>query len=79
MTDRKMFADADVETKRFYSRIINTAVANIYAVDNKLFGALICESDDPMIMERWLDAEPLIVDTIQRRIDTGEDMTWMDF
>jgi hypothetical protein len=78
MTDRKMFADGDIETKRFYSKIINTAMANIYAVENKLFGSLFCESDDPMIMERWIEAEPLIMDAIQHRIDAGEDTDWSD-
>lgn len=75
MTDPKMFPDADVETRRFYAKIISTAMANIYAVDNQLFGALFCESDDPLIMDKWMAAEPLILDAIQNRADsdTGED------
>lgn len=79
MTDRKMFSDADVETRRFYSRIINTAMFNLYAVEQNLFDELFCESDDPMIMERWNEAEPLILNVLQHRADTGagED-TWTD-
>jgi hypothetical protein len=56
MTDRKMFSDADVDTRRFYSRIINTAMFNLYAVEHQMFGEVFCESDDPMIMERWAAA-----------------------
>jgi hypothetical protein len=76
MTDRKMFSDADVDTRRFYSRIINTAMFNLYAVEHQMFGEVFCESDDPMIMERWAAAEPLIMDAIQRRsdADAGEDI-----
>lgn len=79
MTARKMFADVDIETRRFYSKIINTAMFNLYAVEQNLFDALFCESDDPMIMERWNEAEPLILNVIQNRAgsDAGED-TWTD-
>ncbi|MFC7287309.1 hypothetical protein ACFQPC_04585 [Herminiimonas glaciei] len=82
MSDRKMFADMDMETQRFYSKIINTALFNMYAVDNHLFSALFCESDDPMIMQRWQEAEPLIMEAIRRRSETdpGDDRsTWTDF
>jgi hypothetical protein len=78
MTDRKMFADADVETRRFYSGIISTAMCNLYAVEHQLFDEVFCESDDPAIMERWIEAEPLIMDAIKRLTDAdaGEDTTW---
>jgi len=69
----------DMETQRFYSKIINTALFNMYAVDNHLFSALFCESDDPMIMQRWQEAEPLIMEAIRRRSETdpGDDRsTW---
>lgn len=82
MSDRKMFADMDMETQRFYSKIINTALFNMYAVDNHLFSALFCESDDPMIMQRWQEAEPLIMEAIRRRSETdpGDDRSnWTDF
>jgi hypothetical protein len=82
MSDRKMFADMDMETQRFYSKIINTALFNMYAVDQHLFGSLFCESDDPMIMLRWQEAEPLIMEAIRRRSETdpGDDCsTWTDF
>lgn len=79
MSNRKMFSDMDSETRRFYSRIVNTAMSNIYAVEHQLFDTLLCESDDPDIMQRWTEAEPLILDAIQRRIDAdpGEDRSWM--
>ncbi|MBF8178694.1 MAG: hypothetical protein K2Y13_12340 [Burkholderiaceae bacterium] len=78
MSDRKMFADMDIETQRFYSRIINTALFNIYAVDHHLFGSLFCESDDPMIMLRWQEAEPLILEEIRRRSEVRGN-NWNDF
>ncbi len=81
MSGRKLFSDMDAGTRRFYSDIINTAVLNIYAVEQNLFDTLLCESGDPAIMERWKEVEPLIRDTIQRRtdIDPGENPVWTDF
>lgn len=79
MSNRKMFSEMDSETRRFFSRIVNTAMFNIYAVEHQLFDTLLCESEDPEVMQRWKEAEPLIMETIQRRIDADpEDRSWMD-
>jgi hypothetical protein len=69
-----MFASMDLDSRRFYSRIFNTALFNIYAVRNKLFSELLCESADPYILTRWEEAEPLIMQTIKLKsaADTGD-------
>jgi len=81
MSTRKMFSEMDADSRRFYSRIINVAMFNLYAVENKLFDSLICQSDDPHVLERWEEAEPLIFDTLQNRAegDPNEDSIWGDF
>ncbi len=81
MTDRKMFSEMDAESRLFYSRIVNVALFNLYAVENKLFDSLICQSDDPHVLERWEKAEPLILETLQSRAegDPNEDSIWGDF
>lgn len=58
---RKLFDSMDAESKRFYSRIFNTAVLNEYAVRRGWFDALISETDDPSVMIRWREAVPQIV------------------
>jgi hypothetical protein len=73
MTDRKMFPDMDADTRRFYAKIISTAMCNIYAVEHDLFDTLFCESDDPTIMDRWLEIEPAVMNAIQNRTDTTPD------
>jgi hypothetical protein len=79
MSDKKMFSEMDSETRRFFSKIVNTAMFNIYAVEHQLFDTFLCESDDPEVMQRWQEAEPLIMEAIQRRIDADpEDRSWMD-
>lgn len=78
MSDRKFFSEMDNDSRRFYARIVNTALSNMYAVEHQLFDTLICESDDPDVMLRWEEAEPLILETIQRRIDADpEDRNWL--
>lgn len=78
MSDRKMFSEMDSDSRRFYAKIVNTALSNLYAVEHQLFDTLICESDDPDVMLRWEEAEPLILETIQRRIDADpEDRSWL--
>lgn len=81
MGTKKMFSGMDADSRRFYARIFNIAVFNLYAVENKLFDSLICQSDDPHVLERWEQAEPLILDTLQSRAegDPNEDSIWGDF
>jgi len=75
MTDRKMFPEMDAETRRFYAKIISTAMCNIYAVEHDLFDSLFCESDDPAVMDRWLAVEPMVMHAIQNRTDTTPGQT----
>jgi len=75
MSDREMFPEMDAESRRFYARIVSTAMSNLYAVEHHMFDALLCESDDPMILERWLEVEPMVVNAIQNRADTTPDET----
>lgn len=81
MSERKMFDGVDAGTRRFYSKIVGTAMLNIYAVEHALFDTLLCESDDPASMARWQQAEPLILDAIRHRADDDpdHDYSWMDF
>lgn len=72
MSNKRMFSDMDSGTRRFFSKLVNTAMVNIYAVEHGLFDSLLCESDDPDLLQRWKDAEPLIMDTIQRSIDADD-------
>ena len=57
---RKLFDDMDDKSKRFYSKVFNTAILNTYAVKRGWFEALFCETDDPMIMQKWREAVPQI-------------------
>jgi hypothetical protein len=58
---RKLFDSMDPESKRFYSKIFNTAVLNIHAVKRGWFDTLICETDDARVLTRWKEAVPQIV------------------
>ena len=67
MQHKKMFAGMDLQARRFYSRILNTALFNIYAVRNSLFTELLCESSDPAILDKWEAAEGRVVEAIKIR------------
>jgi len=58
---RKLFDDMDENSKRFYSKVFNTAVLNTYAVKRGWFDILFCETNDPSVMRRWKEAVPQIV------------------
>lgn len=58
---RKLFDNMDADSKRFYSKILNTAVLNDYAVRRGWFDTRICETDDPTLIRRWREALPQIV------------------
>lgn len=73
MSTRKMFADMDAESRYFYEKIINTAMLNMYAVDHQLFDTRLCDSDDPLIMLKWKEVEPLIMDAIRNQVDPDPD------
>ncbi|MFJ7566259.1 hypothetical protein ACIQW9_04765 [Herminiimonas sp. NPDC097707] len=73
MSTRKMFAGMDAESRYFYEKIINTAMLNMYAVDHQLFDTRLCDSDDPLIMLKWKEVEPLIMDAIRNQVDPDPD------
>ena len=80
MSYKKMFASMDIDTRRFYSRIINTALFNIYAVRHGLFGELLCESPDPEILQRWEQAQSTILEGIKVKLtgDPNDAEQWED-
>jgi hypothetical protein len=58
---RKLFDSMDGDSKRFYSKIFNTAVLNAHAVKRGWFDVLICETTDPAVLKRWKEAVPQVV------------------
>ena len=62
---RKLFESMDEPSRRFYSRVFNTAMLNLHAVKRGYFDILICETEDPSVMIRWREAVPQIVRMIQ--------------
>jgi hypothetical protein len=81
MHHKKMFAGMDLQSRRFYSRILNTALFNIYAVRNSLFPELLCESNDPAILSKWEDAESRLIEAIRicRAVDQSDGCIQTDF
>ena len=63
--NRKVFESMDDSSRRFYSKVFNTAMLNLHAVRRGYFDILICETNDPKIMLRWREAIPQIVRMIQ--------------
>jgi hypothetical protein len=61
---RKLYDDMDEASSRFYSKIFNTAVLNTHAVKRGYFDILLCETDDPKVMQRWRDAVPQVIELI---------------
>jgi hypothetical protein len=62
---RKLFDNMDESSKRFYSRIFNTALLNAHAVKQGYFDVLLCETDDPKVSQRWREAVPQVVRLVQ--------------
>lgn len=58
---RKLFESMDMDSKRFYSKVFNSAMLNLHAVQRGWFDVLFCESNDEKIMIRWREAVPQIV------------------
>ena len=73
---RKLFESMDDSSKRFYTKIFNTAVLNAHAVKRGWFDVLISETNDPSVMQRWKEAVPQIVLLIKveaaKKKDEGE-------
>ena len=71
---RKLFESMDADSKRFYSKIFNTAILNIHAVKRGWFDTLLCETTDTKVLMRWKEAVPQIVllVKVERLNDKGE-------
>jgi hypothetical protein len=65
MEHRKMFESMTPEARKFYMRVINTAVLNLHAVRAGLFDTLLCETDDPRVSLRWKTSLPNIIETME--------------
>jgi len=63
----KIFKSMDPASRRFYSRVFNTAILNLHAVRTGLYDILLCETEDPRAMIRWRAAVPQIIQAIQER------------
>ena len=74
---RKLFENMDTASKRFYSRVFNTAILNEYAVRRGWFDVLIKDATNEEVMLRWKEAVPQIalllkVEKLSRDIDDIE-------
>lgn len=64
MERRKLFETMSPEARKFYMRIMNTAILNLHAVRLGFFDILLCETDDPRDVTRWHTVLPTIIDKI---------------
>jgi hypothetical protein len=62
---KKLFESMDEVSRRFYSRVFNTATLNAYAVQRGYFDTLLCATEDPRVAVRWAEALPGIIQRIQ--------------
>ena len=67
MEGKKLFVSMSPDARRFYSRIINTAVLNLHAVRTGLFDILLCETNDPAVARRWKESLPNIIQSMEER------------
>lgn len=66
MTDRRIFESMDPASARFYSRVFNRAIMNAWAVRSGLFDILLCETEDPTVNRRWIEALPKIIAAMEQ-------------
>lgn len=71
MEHKKLFEGMTPEARKFYMRVINTAVLNMHAVRTGLFDTLLCETDDPRVSIRWKETLPHIIDSMIARKQRG--------
>ena len=67
MERKKIFESMSPEARKFYSRVINTAVLNLHAVRTGLFDILLCETNDPRVARRWRESLPNIIESMEAR------------
>lgn len=75
MENKKLFEGMTPDARRFYMRVINTAVLNLHAVGHGFFDTLLCETDDPRVARRWKEALPSIIEVMieRKQRDTFDD------
>ena len=59
--NEKMFTSMPPDCRRFYQKIYNRAVLNLWAVRNGLFDTILCQTEDPNVTARWEAALPRII------------------
>ena len=65
----RIFKSMSPEASKFYHKVFNRALLNMYAVKNGSFDTLFCETEDPRVLSRWKKALPGIVAKVQVKID----------
>jgi hypothetical protein len=67
MKNEKVFSTMSPECARFYHRLFNEVLVNLYAVKDGLFDTFICDIEDPQIMNRWRNEAPMIIEVMIMR------------
>lgn len=66
-----IFKSMSPEAARFYQKVFNRVLLNMYAVQRGMFDTLLCDTDDPEVIARWSKALPSIAfqmqDLLKRR------------
>lgn len=63
---KKIFENMDEASRRFYSRVFNTALLNLYAVRRGYFDKLLCDTDDVQVFRKWNQELPEIVQRFRK-------------
>lgn len=58
---KKILESMDATSRKFYSRVLNNALLNLYAVRRGYFDTLLCEATDKEIIAKWNQALPKII------------------
>lgn len=66
---KKVFPMMSDAGRRFYVRIFNRAILNIWAVRHGHFDTYLSETEDPQVLIRWSDDLPRIAQAAQDSID----------
>lgn len=73
----RLFTSMSPEARRFYHVLFNNVTLNLYAVRTGLFDTILCQTDDPAVYRRWMQAMPNVIKLIQirgrRDLNFGED------
>lgn len=61
----QIFTSMSPEAARFYQRLFNRVLLNMYAVQHGLFDTLLCDTKDEAVLRRWSKALPDVAMQIQ--------------